>query len=165
MQLTQLVIDGPEFARRESRAGGLVAIAELSRVAEYLANADGMLDCSLRGGCSEDGSGHFELQLCIRGELQLRCQRCLQEMRFPLQLEKRLRLVASGTEWPEEDVEDDNAEAVLASREMVVGVLIEDEVLLAIPISPRHQKCDTPVMKDTKQDASPFSVLRKLKID
>ena len=161
----QMVIDGLEFAGRGNQASGRVAIAELSRVADYLASAEGMLDCELQGGRSEDGSGHLELQLAVTGELQLRCQRCLQALHFPLRLDKQLRLVVAGREWPEEDVEDESFDAIEASREMAVGDLIEDEVLLALPISPRHEICDTPVMKDTKQDASPFAVLRKLKID
>ena len=45
------------------------------------------------------------------------------------------------------------------------NLLIEDEVLLALPISPRHETCSTPQQMGTKQDASPFAVLRNLKID
>ena len=161
----QMVIDGLEFAGRGKKASGSAAIAELSRVADYLASVEGALDCELRGERSDDGDGHLELELTVTGTLQLRCQRCLQALQFPLQINKRLRLVLAGREWPEEDVENEGFDAIAASREMVVGELIEDEVLLALPISPRHEVCDTPVMKDTKQDASPFAVLRKLKID
>lgn len=165
MQLMRMVIDGLDFARRGNLVGGQVAVADLSRVADYLANPDGVLDCQLQGGRSEDGSGHFELRLSIEGEFQLRCQRCLEAMRFPLRLQKRLQLVAPGAEWPEEEVEDEGFDAVEASKEMAVGPLIEDEVLLALPISPRHDICTPPRTKDRKQDASPFAVLRNLKID
>jgi uncharacterized protein len=165
MQLMQMVIDGLEFARHGNRANGSVAVKELRRVAEYLVSGEGELNCKLAGGRSEDDSGHFELRLTIRGELQLRCQRCLEALRFPLHLDKRLRLVSPATEWPEGNVEDEDFDAVEASREMVVGLLIEDEVLLALPISPRHENCNTPQLKDMKQDASPFAVLRQLKID
>ena len=166
MQLMQMVIDGPEFARRDNRASGSVVVADLSRVAEYLADTDGMLDCTVQGTCSDEGGRrHLELRLMIVGELQLRCQRCLEAMRFPLRLDKRLRLVAPGAEWPEENVEDEGFDAVEASAEMAVGSLIEDEILLALPISPRHEICGTPRKEESKQDASPFAVLRKLKID
>lgn len=161
----QMVIDGPEFARRGNLASGRVTVATLSRLADYLANDEGVLDCEVQGGRSEDGNDAPELRLTISGELQLRCQRCLQALRFPLQLDKHLRLVVPGREWPEEDVENDDFDAIEASREMVVGELIEDEVLLVLPISPRHEQCAPPTMKDTQHDASPFSVLRKLKID
>lgn len=162
--LTQMVIDGPEFARRANRASGQVAVAGLERIAEFLAGSDGVLDCELQGGRSNDGSGHFELVLKVKGVLPLRCQRCLGELRFPLNIDKRLRLVNPGAQWPEE-VEDEGFDAIEASREMTVGSLIEDEVLLALPISPRHDVCGTPRIRDTKQDASPFAALRKLKSD
>ena len=165
MQLMRMVIDGPEFSRRGNQASGSVAVADLLRVAEYLANGDGVLDCELQGVSGEEGGGHFGLHLSVCGELQLRCQRCLEAMRFPLWLDKRLRLVTPGEEWPDEEVEEEGLDAIEASREMAVGSLIEDEVLLALPISPRHDICGVPRKKDTKQDASPFAVLRKLKID
>ncbi|MFY9329025.1 MAG: YceD family protein [Georgfuchsia sp.] len=165
MQLMQMVIDGAEFARHGNRASGSVAVADLSRVAEYLANSDGMLDCVVQGASSDEDSGHLELRLTIGGELQLRCQRCLEAMWFPLRLDKCLWLVMPGAEWPEEEVEDEGFDAIEASEEMALGSLIEDEILLALPISPRHEICGTPKRKDTKQDASPFAVLRKLKID
>jgi uncharacterized protein len=165
MQLMRMVIDGPEFAKRGSRVGGEIAVAELSRLVEYLADQSGKLDCEVQGGRSDDGNGRFELRLSVDGELQLRCQRCLEAMRYPLQLRRRLRLVAPGAEWPEDDVEDEDFDAIEASKEMVVGSLIEDEVLLVLPVSPRHDVCGTPRSRDAKQDASPFAVLRKLKID
>ena len=70
-----------------------------------------------------------------------------------------------GREWPEEELEDDSFDAIEASNEMQVGSLIEDEVLLALPLSPRHDVCGLPRMKDDRQDASPFAVLRNLKTD
>ena len=73
--------------------------------------------------------------------------------------------MSSGTEWPEGELEEDAFDAIEASQEMVVGSLIEDEVLLALPISPRHDVCGTPRMKDLQQETSPFAVLRNLKID
>lgn len=165
MRLMQMVIDGPEFARRGKRAEARVAVAELTRVAESLASVEGELGCELSGGLAEDGSGHPELHLAVSGELQLRCQRCLEAMRFPLRLDKRLRLVRPGAEWPEDELENEDFDAIEASDEMAVGALIEDEVLLALPIAPRHDVCGLPRTRDTKQDASPFAVLRKLKID
>lgn len=165
MQLMQMVIDGPEFARRDNRAAGSVAVRDLPRVIEYLVSSEGALDCKLTGGRSQDGGGHFELHLNVRGELLLRCQRCLEALKFPLKLDKRLRLVTSVADWPEDDVEDEDFDAVEASKEMLVGTLIEDEILLALPISPRHEICSTPQQGGSKEDASPFAVLRQLKID
>lgn len=163
MQLMDMVIDGLEFARRAHHAHGTVAIARLPRLAESLAGNEGVLDCAIGGGYGEEG--HPELTVTVRGELQLRCQRCLEAMAFPLRIERRLRLMPSGADWPEEELEEDAFDAIEASQEMAVGSLIEEEVLLALPIAPRHDVCGTPRMKDVQQEMSPFAVLRNLKID
>lgn len=165
MQRMQQVIDGFEFARRNHRIAGRLAVAELDRVAEFLVDTVGDLDCELTGGRAEDDERRLELRLVVSGELQLVCQRCLQAVQFELRLDKRLRLIAAGASWPDEDVENEDIDVIEASNEMAVGSLIEDEVLLALPISPRHDVCGTPRMKDTQQETSPFAVLRKLKLD
>lgn len=163
MQLKDMVIDGLEFARRGNHAHGAVAVASLSRVAESLACSEGELDCDISGTRSADG--HLELRVQVEGELQLRCQRCLDAMPFPLHVERRLRLMAPGAVWLDEELEEEAFDAVEASKEMAVGSLIEDEVLLALPIAPRHDVCGTPRRMDTQHDASPFAVLRNLKLD
>lgn len=163
MQLKDMVIDGLEFARRGNHAHGAVAVASLSRVAESLAGNDGELDCEISGTHSADG--HPELCLQVEGELQLRCQRCLEAMPFPLHIERRLRLMAPGAQWPDDELEEEDFDAIEASKELAVGSLIEDEVLLALPIAPRHDVCGMPRTKDTQHDVSPFAVLRNLKRD
>jgi uncharacterized protein len=43
-------------------------------------------------------------------------------------------------------------------------VLVEDEALLALPLSPRHEQCPGDVPTSGKEKAeSPFAVLKKLK--
>ena len=41
--------------------------------------------------------------------------------------------------------------------------LIEDEVLLALPISPRHGECRPSAAVENEYGPSPFAVLAKLK--
>ena len=163
MQLMEMVIDGLEFARRGYHAHGTVAVAGLSRVADSLASNAGELTCNISGMRSADAD--LELRVQVDGELQLRCQRCLEAMPFALHVERRLRLMLPGAQWPDEELEEEAFDAVEASKEMAVGALIEDEVLLALPIAPRHDVCGMPRMKDTQHDASPFQVLRNLKRD
>ena len=43
-------------------------------------------------------------------------------------------------------------------------MLVEDEALLSLPLSPRHAVCPGPVQEVQKEKAeSPFSVLKNLK--
>ena len=159
------VIDGLEFARSGKRLSGQLKIAELDRLADGLVSNSGGLEWTLLGQRSEGQAGQFELKLAIAGALQLRCQRCLEPLLLLLEIDKRLLLVAPGKDWPEEDAENESVDAVAASTEMAVDELIQDEVLLGLPIAPRHDDCDPPTAGATKQDASPFAILQQLKRD
>lgn len=138
-----------------------MAVAALVRLADAIADNAGSLDCELRGG--RDGEGKPYLDLRVVGSLNLRCQRCLMPMPFGLSIDSRLMLVAPGEQWPDEELAEDGLDAIEASRELAVLPLIEDEVLLALPIVPRHEVCRPPVATETEHRPSPFAALAKLK--
>jgi uncharacterized protein len=154
-------IDGLEFARQERRLAGQVRVAALERLGDVLAETAGMLDWELRGERADDGKAC--LLLAVSGELSLRCQRCLEVMRQPLRIESRLLLVRPGEPWPDDELLDDGYDAVAAEVEMAVWPLIEDEVLLALPIAPRHGECKSPAPLSAGRERSPFAALEKLK--
>lgn len=157
----QAVVDSLEFARVGEVLAGSVAIADLARVADVLADGAGLLQCELRGG--RDGEGKPFLDLRIVGSLHLRCQRCLSALPFALDIDSRLMLVAPGDTWPDEELADDGPDAIEASREQAVLPLIEDEILLALPVAPRHEDCRPPMAVDNEHRPSPFAALAKLK--
>lgn len=140
---------------------GSVTVAELGRLADVLADVAGSLECELHGG--RDGEGKLYLDLKVSGSLNLRCQRCLKSLPFVLDIGSRLMLVAPGEPWPDEDLSDDALDAIEGSRELAVLALLEDEVLLALPIAPRHEDCRPPLAVDSEHRPSPFAALAKLK--
>ena len=73
--------------------------------------------------------------------LQLVCRRCLGALEFPLQLEVSLRLAATQAEVDAEPLSAEGPESIVADRKMQVHALVEDELLLAMPMAPRHQDC------------------------
>lgn len=155
------VIDALEFARQGGRIEGEVPIAELHRLVDQLVDARGSVACVVAGEVDRDG--HPRLVLAISGELHLRCQRCLQALVWPLQVASRMRLVAAGEAWPDEDLLDDESDSVEADKALAVLPLIEDEILLAVPIAPRHEACELPAGAAAGGVASPFAALAKLK--
>ncbi|MCF8149142.1 MAG: YceD family protein [Burkholderiaceae bacterium] len=110
-----------------------------------------------------DGEGKSWLQLDVAGEPVLCCQRCLGGVKFPLSIGSRLQLIAPGESWPDDDLVDDGADAVEADPALAVLSLIEDEVLLALPIAPRHEQCDSPSARASGHGSSPFAALAALK--
>ena len=103
------------------------------------------------------------MQVDIAGEPVLCCQRCLGGVKFPLVISSRLQLMAPGEEWPDDDLVDDSADAITAEKALAVLSLVEDEVLLALPIAPRHEQCDSPLAVAGENGSSPFAALVALK--
>ena len=156
----QAVIDSLEFARSGRQLHGEVKVAQLTRLADSLFDAGGNLRFALAGGC--DAELRPRLNLKVEGEINLRCQRCLGRLPYPLAVESNL-LVLTGSAGGE-TAEIDDLDGIPADSHTGTWALVEDEVLLAIPIAARHPAglCR---MATIKQDgnASPFAVLAKLK--
>jgi uncharacterized protein len=157
----QAVLDGLAFASAGGMVAGVVPVAALPRLAEGLADDGGCLDCRVTG--SRDGDGKCWLALAVSGSLGLVCQRCLKRLAFPVGIRTRLLLVPPGQAWPEDELAEDGFDAVAAEKEMALLSLIEEEVLLALPIAPMHETCETPMPVAEEQEPSPFAVLAKLK--
>ncbi|MFA4968702.1 MAG: YceD family protein [Sulfuritalea sp.] len=155
------VIDCLEFARSGGLLERSVGLAELPRLAELLTTTAGSLSVRLEGWRDEQGKSW--LQLDIAGEPVLCCQRCLGGMKFPLAIRSRLQLIAPGADWPDDDLEDDSSDAITAETDLTVLSLVEDEVLLALPIAPRHEQCESPSASAIGNGSSPFAALADLK--
>jgi uncharacterized protein len=159
-------IDSLEFARTRSSLQCELPVAEMSRLTDVLASREGNLNVELGG--SRELDGKFWLHLVVTGELMLVCQRCLGGVGYPLNINSRLQLVKPGQAWPDENLEDDGVEPIEAEAEMDVAALVEDEVLLALPIVPKHKDCKSPgVVTGGEMVAtakpSPFAALATLK--
>lgn len=168
------VIDSLKFAAGADCIAGRVALSRLPRLADLLVESSGWLDCEVRG-FTFDGlhAGQPGLQLSVRGVLKMRCQRCLAEVDVACDVDRRLLLIAAGAAaeaWPEDELESDDFDAIPASRELSLLSLVEDEVLLALPIVPRHADCVLPgavaagaATVDQESRPSPFAALAGLK--
>jgi uncharacterized protein len=117
--------------------------------------------------------GEAELWLSVRAQAKvwLTCQRCLQPMAVSLAVASRIRFVRgeAAAEALDAEIEED----VLAlSRSLDARDLVEDELLLALPLVPRHEYCLEPLPMvpesatadvDGAARPNPFEVLRGLK--
>jgi len=126
-----------------------------------------------RGELRLDASGFAQiwLHLSAKANLPLTCQRCLGPADIALAVDRSFRFVTTEEQAEAEDEEAE--EDVLAlSRDFNLYELIEDELLMELPVVPRHEVCPTEV-KLAVQDAdfeaaqaekpNPFAVLAGLK--
>lgn len=171
--LAGTVIDSLKFAADEGRITGKLALTSLHRLADVLVRPAGWLQCELVGLRKTGDAGKPGLHLRVSGRLGMRCQRCLAEVDFECAIDSRLLLARPGEAevetWSEAELEAewlDECDAIPANPELSVLTLVEDEVLLALPIVPRHADCLLPVAVGAgieESEPSPFAVLAGLK--
>jgi len=120
-----------------------------------------------------DGGLRPALQLRVEADLPLTCQRCMGEVRTPVTVDRHFVFV------PDEDTAaalDDASEddVLVLAADFDLHALIEDELLLALPLVPRHEQCPEAVQLSVQdadfeaaqeQQAHPFAALAKLKGD
>jgi uncharacterized protein len=163
--MTEMVIDAIDFARQQEHREGQTAIANLLRLAKESVNAAGTLHWSLAGGSGK--FGYPQLTLKVSATVQSVCQRCLTPFELEITSESVIILAKNDADADkiEELLDDDELDVIVGSREMNLFDLVEDEALLALPLSPRHEVCPEASkldgIKTTKP--SPFAVLRDLK--
>ena len=108
------------------------------------------------------------LHLTASSRLTLQCQRCLGPVDTALQVERRFLFVHG--EDAAAQLDADSEDDVLAlTRALDVRELVEDELLLALPLVPRHGVCPQPLPLPQAPESAgadkpnPFAALAVLK--
>ena len=163
------------FAEAGVPLNGISPLKNLERLAQEIAGLQPDLIVNwqaapeLRPGST--GQMDIWLHLTANTTLPLICQRCMGSVQTALHADQWYRFVAS------EDVamaEDDAAEEdllVLSPQFDLIDVL-EDELLMALPLVPMHDECPEPpvfsagILEESKNQAdkpNPFAALAQLK--
>jgi len=95
----------------------------------------GALFCRVVGRVDQRGS--LSLQVSISGEVGLTCQRCLGSMPYAVEVERTLYLARNEAELERLDALPDS-DAIQAGERLSLVELVEDEVLLSLPLAPMH---------------------------
>ena len=139
-------------------------IEVFKRAKAYFAAVDGEIAFQLRG--SMDQRKQWQLRLVISGAVTLTCQRCLQPMLYRLESSRGLKLVKDEAALLPLDEEQDDVDVIVADSRLNVLDLIEDEIILSLPLGPKH---DFHCVEDDAEIASPdskrqvFAALAKFK--
>ena len=162
--MNAFVIDTFEFSRLKEHREGELAVADFARLREELAEPSGLVKWSLQGGT--DGLGHAQLTLSVSTSVKLMCQRCLTPFALDISSESVLLLAKddAAADALEAQSPDDSIEVMVGSKATNILELIEDEVLLSVPLSPKHERCPDQALQDGGDVAakriSPFEVLK-----
>lgn len=129
---------------------------------------DSLSDCG--------GSARYELEFLqegrlhvihgrIKAKLVLQCQNCLEEL--ILTVDSQLKLGAVRTLEEVSRLSDAYEPLLMQDRKIALKDIIEEELLLALPIIPKHEYCgiDRQDFTATDEKPNPFSILVDLKKD
>lgn len=113
------------------------------------------------------------LHLNVQAQVSQSCQRCLQPVQLPLHVDRWFRFVRDEELAASLDAESDDDVLALGGR-LDLLELVEDELLLELPLVPRHEECPQPLPMATAGDDAedalpaeerphPFAALAALK--
>lgn len=161
--MSDLIIDNGEFARQEKARSGEIPLAQLPRLASDVLGGS-PVSFELAGG--SDRRRRYTLDLRLHGDLRIKCQRCLGEMPFDLDVATRFTLFSDEARLEAAEAEDEEIDGLLIEREFNLTALIEDEILLTLPYAAAHEHCESAeAVEDAAkpQKPNPFAVLASLK--
>jgi len=167
-------IDPIRMAETRRLLEGKVALAEMTRLADVVQDNSGEVTVSLEFGSDAEGIRYMHGH--IDAEVGLLCQRCLEPMRYRIESEFSLGLVRSRNEA--EALPSHYEPLLLDGNPLFLRDVIEDELLLALPIVAMHPQEECGVQLDGSEQAeteqpdngeeakdNPFSLLAGLKTD
>ncbi len=156
-------MDGLNFAREGGRLQGELAVARMPRLEDLLEEHSGIVHYVIVGAVNAQGRPVLDVR--TEATLPLLCQRCLGRMDYELRRKSRFVLVEGHQDLPDVSEEDPNIETIAADALADIPDIIEQEVVLGLPIAPMHPQgaCESAVKMPRDDKPSPFAVLERLK--
>jgi uncharacterized protein len=168
-------LDVKAFAQAGATLRGRDLLSKYERLLEEAGGQGGerAVQWEVRGAVQRDAAGFAQIWLYLQAQvsLPLTCQRCLGPADIDVTVDRAFRFVATEEQAAAEDEEADEDVLVLG-RDFNLQALIEDELLMALPLVPRHDICPTEVRlsaQDVDFEAAsaakpkPFAALAGLK--
>ncbi|TQF71449.1 23S rRNA accumulation protein YceD [Pseudoalteromonas luteoviolacea] len=166
-----ITLDPGRAAQRRASYDGIVKLEELSRLQQVVQDQVGEIAVTIH--CDIDQQGLVVVRGSARAKLTVLCQRCNDELGLDLAQDFAYSPVGLGAEsedLPESyDVVELDEEGEINLRQ-----IIEDELILAIPIVPMHDEAscsfsDKPAsfgeIEAEETKPNPFEILKQLKKD
>jgi uncharacterized protein len=149
---------------------GQLAFTRMKRLLEVVNNPEGVAEVELN--FSVDGQGIANVRGRIRADVVLMCQRCLEAMAVPIDVDFNLGIVA--TEDAAKRLPEQYDPLVVRGEQLLIAEVVEDEIILALPAIPRHEPEECPAREYIEKrqsgagqtdevSTSPFAVLAQIK--
>jgi uncharacterized protein len=168
--LDPLALDVSALCKQAGVLQGQAPLMSMQRLSEaFVAASDSSTGWQANGSLRPVTGGEPELWLALQAqsEVPLQCQRCLQPMAEKLVVDRHFRFARSEEEAAALDEESEDDVLALPAR-LDLLALLEDELILALPIVPRHDVCPQPLplpaeAPEEQAAANPFAALATLR--
>jgi uncharacterized protein len=157
------IVDSVQFARTNGELRVSAPISDFERLINVVLEGSDEVDARLEG--FQDSESRPCLRLRVKGSIRVACQRCLEALPIELATDRDFILVEREDEMQDLADEGDSVESLLADSKLDVKALVEDEVLLQLPMAPTHEPdaCTAPEWAtQNKADDGAFGVLGAL---
>lgn len=161
------------FAQSGASLQGQLSVPQLPRLAaDCVGQASAPVQWSAHGMTQKAAGGPDEVWMHLQAQAQvpLTCQRCLKPVTVDVRVDRDFRFVPDeATALAQDDTCEEDL--LVLSAEFDLLALIEDELLMDLPLVPMHPVCQSehvPTSDDSDQASSaekpnPFAVLAALK--
>ncbi|MDE2343444.1 MAG: DUF177 domain-containing protein [Betaproteobacteria bacterium] len=158
------ILDPVRFTTLAEVVEGRVPVRDLERLQSALHSTGGEIRYRVAGLRTPEG--HPALTLHVEGALDLTCQRCLGGVPFRLAVDSQVVMFKDEEALPDLEEEVEGVDAIVQPEKLSIAELVEDEVLLSLPLVPSHP--DGACRTDGETEAAlakepPFAALQKLK--
>ena len=171
MQKKSIIINNTTFAKHKEYLDGKIQVADCARLVDWLQVSEASLHASpeanviayqLRGDVNT--MGQQTMHLALDAHVTAICQRCMGAMPMHVQLSFNYLISYLNEEVIQENDEDnlDDVDVIEANQAMDLLALIEDELILAIPMAPLHEFNCTELNMQSGEKPNPFAVLKGL---
>ena len=168
---TRMPVELPDTAnfQRQVELGGTltgeISLSRFPRLCEMLVSDDGSAEASLVFGYS---AGYASVKGRIMADLKVECQRCLQPMDIRIDSRFKFAFVHDGDEF--DMIPAEFEPYIIEGEEQSVIDILEDELLLSVPMVPVHDEPCSEFMSVHEQEiqaekeaSHPFAALKALK--
>ena len=126
------------LAEREATLGGEIELGQLTRLRDVLHSDSGSLQASLK--FSWQASVYVAVELTFDTTVTLICQRCLEPMQH--RVSEKVSLALLDKDATNSDPDAARETVVLENGKLKPASLVEDELIVSLPIVPRHERID-----------------------
>jgi uncharacterized protein len=153
-----ILINNLEFAQKNLEISGDLNPKDCVRLLESISQTDlnfASIRYTLRGYAKKRHLPSLLVQ--VESKLPVLCQRCLETIHIHLNLEFEYLISENN---PSEMEEGDEIDWLELSQHMNLTELIEDELLIAMPIAPLHEANCIKATMQSGEKPNPFAVLK-----